>query len=1163
MKWTEEQAQAIWTRGGTVLVSAAAGSGKTAVLVERVLQRLLDAENPCNIDEMLIVTFTRLAAAEMRERIMTALQAQDDPHIKQQQALLPLAQICTIHVFCLRLIQEHYAQLGLPPKIRLLSESEQKMIQSQAMDDVFEAAYKADSPEFAALGLVMEKGGDDEDFKKAVLRAADSALASPDPTAFLRRSAMPYHDGKSFGKSVWGRSLLAHLRRQTLDFAGYCRDSIEELLQDENIAKCADVFTDDLRQLQFILAALEQDDWDTVGAAFASFAPARLSGKKRKYESAVYERAKVRRALWTSAIKDQKTLFAIDAATHTEDVRNLAPVCDCFIRLVQSYLDRYARLKSEKDRADFSDLEHWALRLLIDENSQKTALAAGIAKQYREILVDEYQDVSEVQGRLFEALSADGGNLFFVGDVKQSIYRFRQANPALFLRKRQTYAPYDGKTFPAAILLGRNFRSRAEVTETVNFAFRQWMTKDAAEMDYTDEDALICGAAYPRGEATGAQLHLLETAGDGLAAEAAHVAAYIKTSIANGDTVFEKGESRRVRSRDFCILLRSEKKHAAAFAQALAEAGLQAHTASSESLFHTREIAFLHALLRLIDSPLQDVPLLSVMLSPVFGFSPADLSNLRAAHPHTRYFYQCLLQEGETDSRCAAFLARLQGYRQAAAMLTLDLLVRHLLEDTAWLSIIGALRNAGKRRANVQLFVDLALQFSENAGASLTGFLRYLEKVERENKLSEVNEISEAADVVRIMTIHKSKGLEFPICILAQCASAFNTEDQKQNLVLHPQMGVGIVLPDLQNRRRLATLPIQAVKRENQAAAKSEELRLLYVAMTRAKERLVMVCTSHNVSGFVQKIAANVSCNRAEMHTYAVQNAKSYADWIIAAFLRHPDAHALRELAGMDASAILPCETGLEVVFVQSEQPDPTQSAEETSALRTADPAVVAEINRRMRYAYPYAALNAIPVKRGASELTEQTQQLRFAFSSKPRFLQGNQLTAAEKGSAMHAFLQYADYASAKSGLNGEIDRLVRDGYISQQEADALEREKLLRFFAGDFAARMLASGDLIREKKFTLRLPAEQFAGGEGNLPALKGEEVVVQGIIDCAFAEGDGYVLLDYKTDRVSSMDLLVERYKEQIKLYATAMRKCFGLRVSELLIYSFWHEKWITVE
>jgi len=1122
VKWTPEQKQAIESRGGTVLVSAAAGSGKTSVLVERVLRRLCDFVCPCKIDELLIVTYTRAAAAHMREEITLALERQlrQEPgnlHLLRQKQLLPLAEICTIDSFCMRLVKEHGLLLGLPPKLRMLDQSELLLLRAAAAEETLEAAYIADGQAFQQLGLLLEVSGDDRQLVKRMQQAADFALATPNPGAWLSELALAYQSSSPPQETPWGKLQLEEAAAR-LDYSvALCALCLDELENDPPLqTQYAPAFCSDLALAQELLAFVRAGDWDALYHSKPK--PASFKRRPAECDMDLVERCQARREVIKKSLTGVPKLFCVSIAEHAEDMAATAPVANAFSTLVLDYLDRYAALKLQRQSAEFNDNLHWAIDLL----DNYPTLAQQLRNKYQEILVDEYQDANAAQERLFQAISRDSANLFLVGDVKQSIYRFRQANPALFMEKRRNFAPYDGTTYPSYILLGKNFRSRPGVTGCVNAVFRQLMRTDAMEIEYSKEEELVCGRDFEPADAPDAELHLLRCGEEDIVeTEARYIAQWIVSEM----------ERTGRKPGDFCILLRSDKKPGMAYAAALQRAGVDAYATESESLFQSREVQLLLSLLRVIDNPVQDIPLASVLLSPFVGFTPDDL----AQFPKSQSLYHSLQVSGA--SLAFLFLSRLCAWRRFAASNAPGDLLRHLLEDTALPEIAGAMRHPARRRANLHRLTEYAAAFSERPGASLSGFLNYIDRIEADQSLLAVNVISETADVVRVMSIHKSKGLEFPVCILARCGAQFNLQDQNSPLLLHDKLGLGLQRPDMAARARLPTLPHMALKTAGKRGTLSEELRLLYVAMTRAKERLILLCGMEEPEKSLRAFAGQHT-NETRFPPALLWSANSFAHWLLPALARQPDMIFLAE----PPSAVPITESSIQTPGV------------------CVEPSFLREVAARLAYQYPYTPLMRLPAKRAVSELTEQSQQERFAFSSRPDFTRRDSISAAQRGTAMHAFLQFADFKCAFIDLDQEIERLHQLGYLTKRDTRALEKEKLRHFFSSEFCARMLRAPALLREKKFTLRIPASEFCEPEAQsdlyeIAMTGGETVVVQGIIDCAFEEDGRLILLDYKTDRVETLDILRERYGGQLRLYRRAMRECFGMEVAETLIYSFW--------
>ena len=1136
---TKQQDQAIKARGGSILVSAAAGSGKTAVLVQRVLRYLTDPQHSCRADELLIVTFTRAAAAQMREKIHNAIGAQlkaepENTALLKQQQLLPLAQICTIDSFCLRLLQEHGAAYGLPQNLRLLDDSERRLLRAESLDETLESAYQTGNPAFEALGLLLEVSGDDTNLRRRIQFAANKALAHPNPEHWLGTLFEDYTNPQVINKSKWAKRLLAH----TYEILEYCH----ELAQYNLETHACKAFEDDLALATSLQKLIT---WDDLRLALHNISYTRLP-------KGVPNDCKARRDVFKKLLKKTVELFCTSEQEYEEDLQALQPISGIFVALVRDFIARYNEKKAARQAAEFNDILHWSLMLLVNQNGAKTPLAKQLSEQFREILVDEYQDINAAQGLLFDALSRNGENLFLVGDVKQSIYGFRQASPQLFLKKRATFAPYNQQSYPACIILGKNFRSKRGVTDAVNFTFRQLMTTQAAQINYTQDEELVCGRDDI--SACDTQLHLLECDASAQA-EASYIA----------DFIVREMQQKNLQPRDFCILLRADKKDGMVYAQALQRAGVAAYATEPESLFESREIQLLLSLLRVVDNPVQDIALAALLLSPMVGFSAEDLARLSTQHCVASSLYHKVCAAANTgDLQCEAFIAQLAAWRCLTSVCAVGELVHTLLDETGLLALTSAMPQPARRRANLHRLADYARDYSARNTAGLGDFLRYLSRIEtEESSLLSANTLSESANVVRIMSIHKSKGLEFPVCILAQCTKRFNLMDLKEPLLLHDSAGLGFMRPEMEQRARLQTISHTALKTAIQRDTLAEELRLLYVAMTRAKDQLILLASSKNLEKMLQMAAASHTFDKPKLPPALVQSASCYADWLLPVLLRHPCAKGLRDRAQLDHTVALPANEQVRFVFAQTQAHNSTDKQSNTQQ-NIPDDRLLQLVYERLDYHYPYETLNRIAAKRAVSELTEQAQQALFAFSSRPSFARTQGITAAQRGNAMHTFLQFADFRRANNNLCDEIARLQALGYLTTQDAQALEREKLETFFASSFAARMLASPRFLREQKFTLRIPVTEFAGSELALApeALQGEDVIVQGIIDCAFEEDGALILLDYKTDRVETMVALLERYGEQLRLYRRAMRECFGIEVTQALIYSFWLGEWIEV-
>ncbi len=1171
-QWTTEQRQCIEARGGSLLVSAAAGSGKTSVLVERILRRITDPDNPADVDRLLVVTFTKAAAAEMKQRLAAALSAllaehPEDRRLARQQMLLPRAHISTVHGFCADLLREHFHALDLSPQFRVAEEGQTALLREEAVTEVLEEGYAGGDPAFLELAGLLSTGRSDRGFQRAIERIYGFIQSHPFPDLWLNEQEARYSpEGPDASDTPWGLLVRARIL-DTVRYAVTLLDKAIALAEEEE--RMAAAYGPALRAgreaLRELCRTLPRLGWDETGAALDAFAFPPF-GRLLKYGD---EPRKARvTALRDEVKKRMKPLSALlcgSGADFREDRAALYPLIRILFGVVRQFGERYQEKKAGRQIVDFNDLEHGALRLLIAQGENglgvRTPLAVELSSRFDEVLVDEYQDTNAAQDALFTALSREETNLFFVGDVKQSIYGFRQAMPDLFIARRDAYPPFDGTAFPASITLGHNFRSRREVTDAVNFVFRQLMTRETGGIRYDGREALVPSASYPQADGCETELWVLDAgtlAPDDSrdAAEARLIAGRIH-ELLDAFPVTENGRTRPARFGDFCILLRSKAAHAAAYADELNRCGIPAWTAAAGGFFAAPEVASAISLLRFIDNPLQDVPLLAVLLSPAFGFTPDDLARIRMRDKASPLFAavrrmgEAEEEEGELARRCADFLARVDGWRLLAASLPADRLIRRLFDDSGLIAAAAASRHGEQRAANLRLLLDYARGFEQNGFRGLSAFVRYLDRLEQQDMDLSPASAAEAGNAVRILSIHNSKGLEFPVVFLAGLGGLFNPDSTRGDLLLHAQAGVGLVRRDPASLRQVNTLPRQGVALAIQNSERAEELRVLYVAMTRAKEKLCMTMTLRQPEALLARLAATLGGEEA-LPAYTVLTARSMSEWLLACALRHPSGKILRDLAGDGGVSLRPAETPWRVEVARA----PARRAEAAEAREAPppDPARIAVLRERLAYTYPYAALGRAPSKLAASALSRGEEGLRprrpFVARTRPAFLSRSGLSPAERGTALHTFMQFADYPRAAADPQAEIQRLVQSRFLTPEQAASLPLPKIRRFFAGGLYARMAASPFCRREEPFTIGLPASRFA----DAPGAADELVIVQGIADCVFEEEGGLVLVDYKTDRASNGEELAARYADQLRIYAFALAQTLERPVKSCLLYAF---------
>ncbi len=1172
VNWTEDQRHAFECRKGSVLVSAAAGSGKTAVLVERVIRRLTDSDDPCSAADLLIVTFTRAATAQMREKIGAAIMKRlgeepTDSHLRRQYMLLPFAKICTIDSFCNDLVRENFHALGISPDYTMLDSETVKIMKSDACETVLERAYENDADgSFAALSDMISADSSDRKLQELIIKIYDISTAYPFPERWLD-SLIGEYSQPDIEKSCWGGVIEKYLSDMIEYCAASSRDMLESMQYDEYVfAAYGPAVRADLMMYEELKTALGTG-WDSALEAFRDAGKRfqKLGSTPRGYDSPAKSAVKTMREKLKKLIKKAPEIMCVSSAEHAEDIELLKEPVSLLIGLVKQFGEEYAREKDRINSADFSDCLHRAISLLVrpeGDGYAKTELARELSAHYKEILVDEYQDINEAQDMIFRAISADESNLFTVGDVKQSIYRFRQAMPEIFLRRRASTNSYESGKYPMGITLGTNFRSRAGVTSCVNYIFRQLMSEEAGELDYGDSEALNAGASYPERDIPDCELHIVTNPGNRaevLEAQAEYVAQYIEKAVASGMQVTRGGELRGASFGDFCILLRTAKDTASVFANVLSKHDIPVFSPETGGFFEAAEISFMLSLMRVLDNPVQDIPLAAVMLSPLFGFNADELSEIRAAAKvrlpaggSEPLYRSVAAAAGEGNEKAKRFLARLESLRRLSLTLSAGELVRRLCDETGFDAIVGAMPDGERRRLNLDLLCDYAEKYEAAGNLGLSGFIRFIDKIARTSgDLATAAKPSENADVVRIMTVHQSKGLEFPVCILADMQHEFNERDFNDSVLISSESGLGMKRRTEDGISLYDTAPRRAAVISSQRMGRSEEMRVLYVALTRAKENIVMVTSIEKPENKLASLAVSRGMgDRAD--PFAVLNMNSFSDLVLTALLRHPDAQELRDISGVETDILLSKKDkfrlGVTVGEVDTDGCAPAQSDAER-----AEPTLIGEVRARLDFEDPRSVLSSVPAKRAASDGSERGINREYFASARPAFMSSGGLTPAQRGTATHKYMQFSDYSAAAADPRAECERLVDMGFLSREEGEAVNLAAIKKFFSSELAARIFACENVMREKKFTALFPISYFypelEGGLGN------ETTVVQGIADCAFVEDGELVIVDYKTDMGVTPEALRERYSAQLGIYRAALSQTLGMPVKETLLYSFY--------
>ena len=1171
---TPQQQAVVENRGGALLVSAAAGSGKTKVLVERLFRYV--TEERCNVDDFLIITYTKAAAAELRSKIASELskrlaQSPGDFHLKRQLLRVYQADIKTVDAFCTALLRENTHLLPRPgdrqsltPDFRVLDEGEAQLVRQRVLERVLEAFYDHLDAGGALLADTLGAGRDDRALAELVLEVHEKLQSHAYPERWLSENQAAWNSlGEDFDQTPYAAALLETIRRQAGHWAALLRRAAERAADDPALASGYGVkFCQVAGALDGLRCA---ERWEDARRAAAAVAFPRLTTPRGRKEEADVVAMKQVRDSCKSDLKKLDRLLDISGEEAMEDLGAVAPAMSALLGLTAAFGQAYQEEKLRLNAADFSDQEHLALRLLVSEAGEPTELGRQVAARYQEIMVDEYQDTNEVQNAIFRAVSREGSNIFTVGDVKQSIYRFRLADPTIFLEKYNRFCPYE-EAKPGQerkILLSKNFRSRREILDAANFVFENILSADMGDMDYGDEESLHFGADYypPRRDCD-TEFHLICAAQRSaqnpkpvkkLQAESRFVAARIRRLLDEGYPVTgEDGTLRPCRPEDIVILMRSPGSRTAAFAQALAERDIPCSFEESGDFFHTMEISVMLGLLQIVDNPRQDVPLIAVLRSPVFGFTPDRLAQLRGKTP-AGDFYDAVLEDGGED--CLAFLKTLEELRLAARDMGVHRFIWHLYNKLNILGIFGAMDSGETRKENLVALSRHAEKFESNGYRGLFAFVTQLQRLLEQDQ-APATKGAAAVSGVRLMSIHKSKGLEFPIVILADLDHSFSRQDFDTAVLVHPAMGLGPRRVDLKRKIKYPTLAREAIQGKLRRENLAEEQRILYVAMTRPKEKLILVDSMYFAQSRLQKMAAMASC---PVRPETVASCRTFGEWLLLPLLCRPEAAPLRAMADVQVEALYTGDTAPWQVF--------THSAEEfrscAAAAATPDDEVVGEGKTfdpaLLEFRYPYELESRLPSKVTATQLKGRTLDREIAENavhapyirplSQPRFRQERAgLTPAERGTATHLVLQYLDFCGGD--VPAQVQRLLKRSLLTEQQAEAVDVEALERFLTSPLAEEIRRGKNVLREYPFTLLMDARELEPG-----AAAGDQVLLQGVVDCCFETAEGLTVVDFKTDRVFRQEDVLRRaetYRSQLEAYSRALSKVLERPVVRRVLY-----------
>ncbi|WP_090636572.1 helicase-exonuclease AddAB subunit AddA [Neobacillus massiliamazoniensis] len=1234
--WTDDQWKAIHAKNKDILVAAAAGSGKTAVLVERIIQKILSVDEPFDVDELLVVTFTNASAAEMRHRIGEALEKaiDQDPgsrHLRKQLGLLNKASISTLHSFCLEVIRKYYYLIEVDPGFRIADETEVQLIRDEVIDELFEVEYgKNNNEKFFRLVDAFTSDRSDAGLQDIVLSIYDFAMSNPSPEGYLQSIVSMYDvsDETRLEELPFIQALLFDIELQLEGAKEIINSGLKVTELPGGPTPRVENFLDDLKVIDTLIMA-KRDSWATLYQAMQTYKFSRATPVKGdQFDKDLKDRAdKLRNKAKDKINKIKEELFSRKPESFLRDMEEMSPLVETLVCLVKAFMDRFSQAKSEKGLVDYADLEHYCLKILTTDTTSEgeflpSEAALAYRRHFKEVYVDEYQDTNMVQETILKLVVKEdevNGNLFMVGDVKQSIYRFRLAEPNLFLGKYNRFKR-DGKESGLRIDLAQNFRSRKEVLDGTNYLFKQIMGVKVGEIEYDEAAELRNGAPYPDEEPYPIEVLFINQNLDVTEApieaeeenvtsqadfdpidleksqlEARVMAAKIKELIADKKCIFNpKSKSTRpIMYRDIVILLRS-MTWAPQIMEEFKQQGIPIYANLSTGYFEATEIAIMMSLLHVIDNPFQDIPLAAVLRSPIVGINEEELSKIRL-HQKRGSFWEAVsafYRSGPDEitevlyNKVCCFYDSLKEWRSMARKGSLSELIWQLYRETGVYDFVGGLPGGKQRQANLRALYDRARQYEKTSFRGLFRFLRFVERMmKRGDDLGAARALGEQEDVVRIMTIHSSKGLEFPVVFIAGLSKNFNMTDIRKTYLLDKEFGFAAKYVNPEKRISYPSIPQLAFKRKKKIEMLAEEMRVLYVALTRAKEKLYLIGTLKDADKAIDHWNEAADSKEWLLKDYVRSSANSYFDWIGPTLMRHHLSSEWNKTKNMEIPieishhpsvwkmSILNAEEITNHAIKCEKESDHFLEKVQKSELVPLESPYNDEIKARLTWEYPYLDAAKFRSKQSVSELKRQREMtdeqsgndlvkgFKKSILKRPKFMQEKRLSPAERGTAMHMVMQHVDLSKEVSveTIQNQVDWMVHNELLTPEQAGIIDSELIVRFFATDLGMRYFQANKINREIPFTLSLSAKDV------YPSWKNEEesIFVQGVIDCVLEDKKGLVLIDYKTDGITdrfkggfeqAKPILEERYRMQIELYAHAIEKIWKRRVDEKYLVFF---------
>ena len=1208
VKWTNEQLQAIQEKNSNILVAAAAGSGKTAVLVERIIHKIIDEQ--MDIDKILVVTFTNAAASEMRERILEAIykKLEENPenvHLQRQIILLNKASICTIHSFCLDVIHNHFYEIDLPSNFKIADTAEIDLLKQEVLDDLFEQKYTENDKNFIELLENYTNYRGDEALQELVLKIYKFIQSSPFPIKWLQEKLeLLKIEDKDISQTIWGKLII-----QTVD------DDIQESIMQLEVTKSKmalypemtkfyQTISEDIINLQDLQ---KYNSWDELYIKLLNFNFSKWPVDKKVINDLKEDSKEIRDKVKKHIKEKTAKLLSCSQEQAVKDLKIITPILEKLSNLVTEFTKNFAEKKKEKNCIDFNDIEHFALKILLDENNNPTEVAKKYKEKFEEIAIDEYQDSNLVQEAILTSISK-GNNIFMVGDVKQSIYKFRQARPELFLQKYDEYKNKEEKTQEdnLKIQLFRNFRSRQNILNITNLVFESIMSKELGDINYNENEYLNYGANYPEPEeiknyAGIAELDIIDlkedesiTAFEGEedeeeqerveddVLEAKFVANKIQELLNSNYMVFDKKQGyRKIRPKDIVILLRATSNLSPIYEKELSDLELPVFSDTSGTYLDTVEIQTILSVLKIIDNPLQDIPLVVVLRSSICNFTDNDLITIRLTDRNCN-FYEALIKtrlicDGDLKNKIESFLEKLEKWKSISQYMPLDEFIWQIYLDTGYYQYVGLLPNGAMRQANLKTLFEKAKQYEKASFKGLFNFIQFIDKLKKQNgDLASAKLIGENEDVIRIMSIHKSKGLEFPVVFLCNSHKKFNMQDLNDNILLHQDIGFGPTIMDTTRKIKYSSIAKDAIKLKMKQETLSEEQRILYVALTRAKEKLYITGRSKDFTKYVQdknKVLEMYESENIKLDAKLMKKANSYLDWIMCVYLFNQgrtitlkgEQYKLSDIITLNVSNkkdLLKALAKEEVV----EQIDLKEKIEQILKNKSDEENKKSEqaLKELLEWKYDYIVDTTLPTKSSVTKIKQEkikleeilkgieSEEVEYKKSYTPKFMQEDKkISSAEKGTLVHLCIQRLDERKdyELKDIQNMILNLVEKEIITQNEADAIDVNLIYQYTKSQLFEELRKAKEVHKEQPFYINIPAKDVVSEAENSK----KNILVQGIIDLYYIDkNDNLVLIDFKTDYISNepnaKEKILDKYKVQLEIYKTALEQALNRKTSK---------------